>query len=120
MSDSKVDMDKIAKHVEWKCPATTIRIPTKHAYAYVEIPYFGNDAKAEYDRLYHEFNGTGVSEMDFCDRLIATIDSNLEEWGTADNYAELSDCQKFVYQALKRLSKRKTFDEGVGGLGGAR
>lgn len=85
---------------------TTLRIPTKHQYAFIEVQYEGNDIKGEYDRLYHEFNSEGTSEYDFSQIVTTIVDSNFEKWGSTDDYAMLNDSQKKVIQSLKRYFKR--------------
>lgn len=85
----------------------TLRIPTKEQYAYIEVEYEGTEQeiKQKYDSLtslIHEKEDSNT----FYEYLIALADSNLTEWGNADNYASLTEKQKAVVQAIKRFSKR--------------
>jgi hypothetical protein len=85
----------------------TLRIPTKEQYAYIEVECEGTEEeiKEKYDSLTRTVHG-GEDHNSFYNYLIALADSNLAEWGNADNYASLSEKQKAVVQAIKRFSKR--------------
>lgn len=90
---------------------TTLRIPTKDQYAFIEVETDQNNTPAEiksiYDGLISAFQDPdGVSNQDFCLYLQAIIDSDLNKWGDVESYNMLNDSQKKVAQSLKRLAKR--------------
>lgn len=93
----------------------TLRIPTKDPYAYAEIETETpnteesiKDAKDTYDKYFQVFQEKeGLSDSAFNDYLIRLFDSNLEEYGDINDYHEqMTDKQRQVVQAIKRMSKR--------------
>lgn len=99
---------------------TTLRIPTKEPYAYVEVELDGeelspNGVKKLYDDLTSEMNSDTSSgkqtESKFLDFIISVIDSDFTKWGHVDDYAAMNDQQKAVVQSMKRFYKRLPKEE---------
>ena len=85
----------------------TLRIPCSQQYSYIEETYEGDNPKERFDELYALMNDTGLSDFAFNDYLIRLFDSNLEEFGDINDYHEqMTDKQRSVVQAIKRMSKR--------------
>jgi hypothetical protein len=100
----------------------TLRIPTKDQYAYVEVELELPDrelseevgvVKRIYDGYIQTFQSENkYSESKFNEMVSKVLDSDLCEWQiTTEQYEDLTDSQKVVYQSMKKLKKRLAIEE---------
>ena len=76
-------------------------------YVEVDVEETAEGLKTLYNELISQFNGdVGMSHLNFYNRIISLMNSDLSEWGTSEDYASMSNDQKAVFQAIKRFYKR--------------
>lgn len=88
---------------------TTLRIPCKEQYAYVEVEL--NEESSEtikkvYDELTSVMKEISSPELVFCEYLVNLMDSNMQKWGTVEEYNSMNENQKKAIQSIKRYYKR--------------
>ncbi len=83
----------------------TLRVPCPEPYAYIEAEIEGETSEA-IGKYIEIRDAIEESKQGFHTLLKNIFNSDMEDWGEADEYASLSKEQQDVVQSIKRFAKR--------------